>query len=41
MYEETFPNAEFTVIENAGHFSFEEQPDDFARVVSQFLAGLE
>jgi proline iminopeptidase len=41
MYEETFPNAEFTVIENAGHFSFEERPDDFARVVSQFLAGLE
>ncbi len=41
MYEEAFPNAEFAVIENAGHFSFEEQPDDFARIVSQFLEGLE
>lgn len=41
MYEEAFPNAEFAIIENAGHFSFEEQPDEFARIVSQFLAGLE
>lgn len=41
IYEEVFPDAEFFVIENAGHFSFEEQPDDFARIVSQFLSGLE
>ncbi len=41
LYEDAFPNAEFAIIENAGHFSFEEQPDDFARIVSQFLAGLE
>lgn len=41
MYEEVFLNAEFAVIENAGHFSFEEQPDEFARIVSQFLVGLE
>jgi len=40
LYEEAFPNAEFTVIENAGHFSFEEQPADFAKIVSQFLSGL-
>jgi proline iminopeptidase len=40
LYVEAFPNAEFAVIENAGHFSFEQQPDDFARVVSQFLTGL-
>ena len=41
LYEEAFPNAEFALIENAGHFSFEEQPDEFARIVSQFLFGLE
>jgi proline iminopeptidase len=41
IYAEAFPNSEFDVIENAGHFSFEEQPDDFAMIVSQFLAGLE
>jgi proline iminopeptidase len=41
LYEETFPNAEFIVIENAGHFSFEEQPNDFAGIVGQFLIGLE
>ena len=41
LYEEAFPNAEFAVIENAGHFSFEEQPDEFAKVVSQFLSELE
>jgi proline iminopeptidase len=40
-YEKAFPNAEFAVIENAGHFSFEEQPDDFARIVGQFLASVE
>jgi proline iminopeptidase len=40
LYEEAFPNAEFAVIENAGHFSFEDQPDEFARIVSQFLARL-
>ena len=39
LYEEAFPNAEFAIVENAGHFSFEEQPDDFARIVSQFLIG--
>ena len=41
LYVDTFPNAEFVVIENAGHFSFEEQPNEFARIVSQFLLGLE
>ena len=37
LYEEAFPNAEFVIIENAGHFSFEEQPDQFASVVNTFL----
>jgi proline iminopeptidase len=41
MYAEAFPNAEFAVIKNAGHFSFEEQPDDFAKIVKEFLSTLE
>ncbi|NOH01987.1 MAG: alpha/beta fold hydrolase [Chloroflexi bacterium] len=40
MYAEIFPNAEFVVIENAGHFSFEEQPDAFAEVAGDFLSAL-
>ncbi|MBM3125789.1 MAG: alpha/beta hydrolase [Chloroflexi bacterium] len=40
QYVDALPNAEFAVIENAGHFSFEQQPDEFATVVSQFLTGL-
>lgn len=39
LYVEAFPNAEFAVIENAGHFSFEEQPEQFAEIVKNFLAG--
>jgi proline iminopeptidase len=38
LYAEAFPNAEFVVIQNASHFSFEEQPDVFARVISEFLS---
>lgn len=41
MYAEVFPNAEFVVIENAGHFSFEEQPDEFANIISKFLSNAE
>ena len=37
LYEEAFPNAEFAVIKNAGHFSFEEQPEQFATIVKKFL----
>jgi proline iminopeptidase len=37
LYAETFPNTEFAVIENVGHFSFEEQPEQFAKIVSDFL----
>jgi proline iminopeptidase len=40
VYAEAFPNSEFAVITNAGHFSFEEQSGEFARIVNQFLAGL-
>lgn len=39
LYADTFPNAEFVVIENVGHFSFEEQPDQFAAIVKSFLEG--
>ena len=39
-YAEVFPNAQFAVIAEASHFSFEEQPEEFARLVAEFLAGL-
>jgi proline iminopeptidase len=39
QYADSFPDAEFIVIENAGHFSFEEQPDQFAAAVNAFLIG--
>jgi proline iminopeptidase len=38
QYADVFPNSEFTVIENAGHFSFEQQPDQFATLVANFLS---
>lgn len=37
LYVEAFPNAEFAVIDNAGHFSFEQQSVQFAKIVSDFL----
>ena len=37
VYADAFPNAEFAVIENAGHFSFEEQPEQFGSIVVGFL----
>jgi len=37
LYAETFPNAKFAVIENTGHFSFEQQPEQFADIVKKFL----
>ena len=37
LYAETFPNARFQIIEDAGHFSFLEQPDFFAQTVSKFF----
>jgi proline iminopeptidase len=40
-YVDAFPNAEFEVIQNAGHFPFLDQPDDFAVSVGQFLAELD
>jgi proline iminopeptidase len=40
LYAEAFPNSQFVTIENASHFSFEEQPEQFARVVEAFLKNL-
>jgi len=37
MYSDSFPNAEFAVIQNASHFVFEEQPEQFAQIVGEFL----
>jgi proline iminopeptidase len=37
LYVDAFPNAEFVVIENAGHVSFEDQPEQFAAIVKSFL----
>jgi pimeloyl-ACP methyl ester carboxylesterase len=37
LYADAFPNAEFRVIANAGHFVFNDQPEAFARIVSDFL----
>jgi proline iminopeptidase len=38
MYAEALPNAEFVVIQGASHFSFEEQPEQFAQIVTEFLS---
>jgi proline iminopeptidase len=40
MYSDAFPNVEFVVIQNASHFSFEQQPEQFARLVGDFLSDL-
>ncbi len=40
MYAEAFPNARFVTIENASHFSFEDQPGQFAHIVEAFLQNL-
>jgi proline iminopeptidase len=37
VYSDAFPNAQFAVIASAGHFSFQEQPAEFARLVEKFL----
>ncbi|MBI4787858.1 MAG: alpha/beta hydrolase [Chloroflexi bacterium] len=36
-YADAFPNARFQPIANAGHFVFDDQPSEFARVVGEFL----
>jgi proline iminopeptidase len=39
MYSSAFPDAQFTAIQDAGHFSFQEKPEEFAAIVSKFLGG--
>lgn len=41
QYVQAFPNAQFAVIEDTGHFSFQQQTDEFAQIVGAFLEGLE
>lgn len=36
-HTEYFSNSQFHTIKNAGHFSFNEKPDEFASVVAEFL----
>jgi len=40
LYAETFPNARLVVVKNAGHFSFIDQPEEFAAVTGKFLSEL-
>jgi proline iminopeptidase len=40
MYADLFPNSQFRVIPNAGHFSYSDQPEAFAQVVGEFLGKL-
>ena len=39
-YVDAFPNGQFHVIEDATHFPFYEQPEEFAAVTSEFLSEL-
>jgi pimeloyl-ACP methyl ester carboxylesterase len=41
LYADTFPNANFEVIRDSGHFPFHVQPEVFAQVVGQFLDSLD
>jgi pimeloyl-ACP methyl ester carboxylesterase len=38
MYATAFPKAEFAVIKEASHFSFKEQPEQFAQIIAEFLS---
>jgi proline iminopeptidase len=40
IYVDSFPGARFHVIEDATHFSFYEQPEEFSAVVGEFLSEL-
>jgi proline iminopeptidase len=40
LYSDTFPNAQFAIIENASHFAFQQQPEQFAQLVGGFLFSL-
>lgn len=38
LYVDAFPNAQFAVIEDASHFAFGEKPEEFAKIVIDFLS---
>lgn len=40
-FADVFPNRQFRVIQNATHFSYSDQPQEFASVVGSFLAALQ
>ncbi len=40
IYVEAFPDADFTVIQDASHFPFEQQPEQFAQIVTEFLTNM-
>jgi proline iminopeptidase len=37
LYSDTFPSAKFAVISGAGHFSFQEKPEEFSGIVEEFI----
>ncbi|MCK4295163.1 MAG: alpha/beta hydrolase, partial [Candidatus Marinimicrobia bacterium] len=37
LYANILPNSKLTVIKNASHFSYDEQPEEFAKIVESFL----
>lgn len=39
-FASAFPHAKFELLKGSGHFPFVDAPDDFARVLGAFLAGL-
>ena len=41
IYSQALPNARFAIIQDATHFPFIEQPDEFGRLLADFLAGLQ
>ena len=41
IYADAFPNTTFRVVENATHFPYYEQPEEFSAVVSEFLGETE
>ena len=41
LYADVFPKASFQVIENATHFPFDEQPEEFSAIIRDFLGKTE
>lgn len=37
IMQQEIPNAKFTVLENAGHFSFLDQKEEFVKIISDFI----